>query len=108
MSETEAFRNKLRDLAEAKLRLYLPEMGPEFFAKLVANKANWQAGYAVGWDCYCVIPQTAFTREVKGEYIVGPFTALKWSREDLVALRVLKEDWVIGKVAEGTLVFERC
>lgn len=89
--EAEAFRSKLRDLAEAKLRLYLPEMGPEFFAKLLANKANWSAGYAryEGWGCWAVIPQTAFTREVKGEYIVGPFTALKWTDEELKALGVL-------------------
>jgi hypothetical protein len=89
MAETEAFRSKLRDLAEAKLRLYLPEMGEEFFNRLVANKANWRAGYAVNWDCYAVFPQTAFTREVRGEYIVGPFTALKWTRLELEVWGVL-------------------
>jgi hypothetical protein len=89
--ETEEFRSKLRDLAEAKLRLYLPEMGPEFFNKLVANKANWRAGYCKypGWGCYGVFPQTAFTREVKGEYIVGPFTALKWTKLELEVWGVL-------------------
>lgn len=95
--ETEAFRNKLRDLAEAKLRLYLPEMGQEFFDELVANKANWRAGrIEYGFNpayrhlgCYAVIPQTAFTSEVKGKCILGPFTALKWTDEELKALGVM-------------------
>lgn len=91
----EKTKDTLRDLAEARLALYVPEMGDEFFAALVANKANWRAGYLPAQDCFAVFPQTD-----KGHVIVGPFTVVKfrpieaargWGRivfkEELDALR---------------------
>jgi hypothetical protein len=78
MTETEAFRSKLRDLAEARLSLYIREMGEDFYGKLVANKANWRAGYLPAHDCFAVFPQTD-----KGHVIVGPFTVVKWTYLEL-------------------------
>lgn len=69
---------KLRDLAEARLSLYVREMGQEFYDKLVANKANWRAGYVPAHDCYWCTPQTA-----DGRIIVGPFTVVKWTWHEL-------------------------
>jgi hypothetical protein len=74
----EAAKDKLRDLAAARLSLYVREMGEEFFGKLVANKANWRAGYLPAHDCYAVFPQTA-----QGGVIVGPFTVVKWKHLEL-------------------------
>ena len=76
-------KDKLRDLAEARLSLYVWEMGEEFFAKLVANKANWRVGYVPQHDCYWVLPQTD-----KGRIVVGPFTAVKWPHNELLQLAV--------------------
>jgi hypothetical protein len=81
MIETESFRNKLRDLAEIRLSLYVREMGEDFYGKLIANKANWRAGYVPADDTYWVTPQTA-----KGDIIVGPFTVVRWTHGELVAL----------------------
>lgn len=85
--ETEAFRDHLRDLALIRLNLYLREIGDEFFAKLVANRANWRAGYVPAHDCYWCTPRTA-----DGNYLVGPFTAIKWTKQELKMLGVLAED----------------
>jgi hypothetical protein len=80
-TETEAARSKLRDLAESRLSLYIREMGEDFYGKLIANKANWRAGYLPAHDVYAVFPQTA-----KGDIIVGPFTVVKWSCAEVRAL----------------------
>lgn len=82
-TETEAARSRLRDLAEARLSLYVREMGEDFYAHLVANKANWRAGYVPADDQFWVCPQTD-----KGQIIVGPFTVVKWRWGELVALGV--------------------
>lgn len=74
----EEARDKLRDLAEARLSLYVREMGEEFYGKLVANKANWRAGYVPAHDCYWCTPQTA-----DGRIIVGPLTVVKWTYLEL-------------------------
>jgi hypothetical protein len=81
MIETEAFRSKLRDLAESRLSLYIREMGEDFYGKLTANKANWRAGYLPAHDVFAVFPQTA-----KGDVIVGPFTVVKWKYLELYDL----------------------
>jgi hypothetical protein len=81
VTETEAARSKLRDLAEARLSLYIREMGEDFYAKLIANKANWRAGYLPAHNVFAVFPQTD-----KGQVIVGPFTVLKWTDYDLYVL----------------------
>ena len=99
MTETEEFRSKLRDLAEARLSLYLWEMDVEFYNKLIANKDNWRAGYIPNQACFAVFPQTA-----NGDVIVGPFTVVKWRRSELYALgfetqamNAMKHDaWEIG------------
>jgi hypothetical protein len=72
-----AARSKLRDLAEARLSLYIKEMGREFYERLIANKANWRAGYVPADDCFWCTPQTA-----DGHIIVGPFTVVKWSAHE--------------------------
>jgi hypothetical protein len=86
VAKTEAFHSKLRDLAESRLSLYIREMGEDFYAKLIANKANWRAGYVPAHDCYWCIPQTD-----KGLYVVGPFTAVKWTEMELEAFGVVTD-----------------
>jgi hypothetical protein len=86
-TEIEAFRSKLRDIAEARLSLYIREMGEDFYGKLVANKANWRAGYLPAHGVFAVFPQT-----VKGDVIVGPMTVVKWTDEELRDLGVPSED----------------
>ena len=80
-TETETARSKLRDFAEARLSLYVREMGEDFYGKLVANKENWRAGYLPAHNCFAVFPQTA-----KGDIIVGPFTVVKWSVSEIKAV----------------------
>ena len=84
--ETETARSKLRDLAEARLSLYVREMGEDFYGKLIANTANWRAGYVPADDCYWCTPQTDM-----GQIIVGPFTVIRWGHNELLALGVLVE-----------------
>jgi hypothetical protein len=84
--ELEAARSKLRDLAEARLSLYVREMGEEFYGKLTARKADWRAGYVPAHDCYWVIPQS-----FEGHFVYGPFTAVKWAHNELLALGVSVE-----------------
>jgi hypothetical protein len=79
MTETESARSKLRDLAESRLSLYVREMGEDFYAKLIAAKANWRAGYLPAHDVFAVFPQTG-----KGQIVVGPFTVVKWKDEELL------------------------
>ena len=79
----ELARNKLREIAEDRLSLYIREMGQEFYDKLVANKANWRAGYLPAHGCFAVFPQTA-----NGDIIVGPFTVVKWTMHELEVLGI--------------------
>lgn len=74
----EEAKNKLRDLAQRRLSLYIREMGREFYEKLVANKLNWRAGYVPAHDEFWVLPQTD-----DGHIIVGPFTVVKWKHLEL-------------------------
>jgi hypothetical protein len=74
----EQAKAKLRDLAEARLSLYTREMGREFYDRLLANKANWRAGYLPAQDCFAVFPQTD-----KGQVIVGPFTVVKLTHVEI-------------------------
>jgi hypothetical protein len=87
--QVEASRSKLRDLAEARLSLYVREMGEDFYGKLVANKANWRAGYLPAHNVYAVFPQTA-----KGDVIVGPFTVVKWTHLEVRRLGLDRDECI--------------